>query len=73
MAKTVSMVGIDPDELDWIRRLLFLLRHPDPLVSELARQAIQYLTERSAGPGPSEPTQKNRGTERHLFEKNLVS
>lgn len=43
MAKTVSMIGIDPGELAWLRSALFLLRHPDPLISEMTRQAIRYL------------------------------
>lgn len=47
MAKTVSVIGIDPGELAWVRRLLFLLRHPDPLISEMSRQALLYL-ERNA-------------------------
>jgi hypothetical protein len=47
MAKTVSMIGIDPGELAWVRTLLFLLRHPDPLIAEMVRQALLYL-ERNA-------------------------
>ena len=47
MARTVSVIGIEPDELAWVRRLLFLLRHPDPLISEMSRQALLYL-ERNA-------------------------
>lgn len=43
MAKTVSVIGIDPGELQWLRTLLFLLRHPDPLVPEMVRQALLYL------------------------------
>ena len=43
MAKTVSVIGIDPAELVWVRRLLFLLRHPDPLIAEMAQQALLYL------------------------------
>jgi hypothetical protein len=43
MAKTVPMIGIDPAELDWIRSLVNLLRHPDPVVPELTRQALRYL------------------------------
>jgi hypothetical protein len=50
MAKTVSMVGIDATELEWIRMLLLLLRHPDPMVSELTRQAILYLTDHAGNP-----------------------
>jgi len=47
MAKTVSVIGVDPGELAWVRRFLFLLRHPDPLIAEMVRQALIYL-ERSA-------------------------
>ena len=43
MAKTVSVIGIDPGELVWVRRLLGLLRHPDPVVSQLAQQAMLYV------------------------------
>ena len=43
MAKTVSVIGVDPSELIWVRRVVFLLRHPDPLISEMVRQALLYL------------------------------
>jgi hypothetical protein len=43
MAKTVSMIGIDPGELTSVRTVLFLLRHPDPLIGEMTRQALVYL------------------------------
>ena len=43
MANTVPMIGIEPAELAWIRTLVTLLRHPDPVVPELTRQALQYL------------------------------
>lgn len=43
MAKSVSMIGVDPGELCWLRLLLFLLRHPDPLIVEMVRQALLYL------------------------------
>ena len=45
MAKTVPMIGVDPDELRWMRLLVALLRHPDPSVPELARQALLYMAE----------------------------
>jgi hypothetical protein len=45
MPSTLSMVGIEPEELRWIRMLVALLRHPDPSMPELARQALIYLTE----------------------------
>ena len=54
MAKTVSIIGIEEKELRWVRSLILLLRHPDPSVPELARQAILYLT-RSAADRPEKP------------------
>ena len=47
MAKTVPIIGVDPEELRWMRLLVSLLRHPDPNVPELARQALLYVTEAS--------------------------
>jgi hypothetical protein len=44
MPKTVSVIGIEESELRWIRTLIVLLRHPDPSIPELARQALTYLT-----------------------------
>ena len=43
MANTVPVIGIEPAELAWIRMLVVLLRHPDPVVPELTRQALLYL------------------------------
>ena len=43
MAHTVPVIGIDPSELAWIRIVVALLRHPDPIVPELTRQALHYL------------------------------
>jgi hypothetical protein len=43
MAKTVSLIGVEHQELRWLRLLLSLLRHPDRSVPELARQALLYL------------------------------
>ncbi len=37
------MVGIQPQELAWVRLLIKLLRHSDPLPAELARQALTYV------------------------------
>ena len=45
MVKTVPIIGIETAELRWIRMLVALLRHPDPSMPELARQALLYLTE----------------------------
>ena len=43
MADTVSIIGIETTEIRWVRLLVALLRHPDPSVPELARQALLYL------------------------------
>ena len=43
MSITVPVIGIEPAELAWIRMLVVLLRHPDPVVPELTRQALLYL------------------------------
>jgi hypothetical protein len=45
MANTVSVIGVETAELRWLRMLITLLRHPDPSVPELARQALVYLTD----------------------------
>lgn len=44
MPRTVPMIGLAPDELPWVRSLVALLRHPDPTIPELARQALLYLS-----------------------------
>lgn len=38
-----SMIGLRPDEIEWVRLLVSLLRRPDPLAPELARQALEYV------------------------------
>jgi hypothetical protein len=48
MESTVRMIGLQPGELRWLRMLVALLRHPDPSVPELARQALVYLSDASA-------------------------
>jgi hypothetical protein len=37
------MIGLRPDEIEWVRLLVKLLRHADPLRPELARQALAYV------------------------------
>ena len=51
MSNTVPVIGIDPEELTWIRTLVWLLRHPYPVVPELARQALLYLEAAACGGG----------------------
>ena len=50
MAKTVQMIGLESAELGVIRTLVGLLRHPDPRVPELARQALSYVEDSVAQP-----------------------
>lgn len=53
MANTVPVIGIEPAELAWIRMLVLLLRHPDPIVPELTRQALRYLEAAASKSGVS--------------------
>ena len=39
----VVMIGLRPEEDEWVRLLVSLLRKPDPVVAELTRQAMLYL------------------------------
>jgi hypothetical protein len=55
MAHTVPVIGIDPAELAWIRMLVLLLRHPDPVVPELTRQALRYLEAAASRSGTTRP------------------
>jgi hypothetical protein len=50
MSRTTAVIGIHPEELRWIRLLLALLRHPDPGMPELARQALLYLSQSADQP-----------------------
>ena len=44
MAQNVSMIGLYSSELQWVPMLILLLRHPDPAVAELTRQALLYIS-----------------------------
>ncbi|MBZ5575917.1 MAG: hypothetical protein LAP40_05090 [Acidobacteriia bacterium] len=55
MAHSVPMIGLRTEELPWIRLLVTLLRHPDPTVPELARQALLYLSHASDTAHPPKP------------------
>jgi hypothetical protein len=54
MASTAQLgiVGLTAHELNMVQSLLRLLRHPDPVVSELACQALAYLELVAAGDRP---------------------
>jgi len=43
-----ALIGVDAQELHWLRVLVGLLRHPDPGVPELARHALVYIAEAAA-------------------------
>jgi len=45
---TVPVIGVDASELRWVRELISLLRHPDPVVAELTRHALDYLSDSAA-------------------------
>ena len=65
MKPTTAMIGIHPEELQWIRLLVSLLRHADPGTPELTRQALLYL-DQSAGQ-PSAPRSQPRPEARSLW------
>ncbi len=48
MANFIPMIGLDPAELVSVRTLVYLLRHPDPVVPELTLQALSYLEARAS-------------------------
>jgi hypothetical protein len=63
MSQTTAVIGISSEELRWIRMLVALLRHSDPSLPELTRQALLYLSH-SAGEAavPSPPVRaRQRG------------
>lgn len=39
----LCMIGLAAGEMQWLRLLLSLLRHPDPVVAEVAQQALRYV------------------------------
>ena len=53
MTKTVSVIGIETTEIHWIRLLVSLLRHPDPSMPELTREALLYLADTARNREPS--------------------
>lgn len=76
MAKTIPMIGVDAEELRWMRLLVALLRHPNPDVPELARQTLLYLTETCGGqgtPAPASATERARREDLYENRENLVS
>jgi len=54
MSPKVSVIGLYPNELQWIRMLVALLRHPDPMVPELACRALLYLAHTGESDRPAQ-------------------
>jgi hypothetical protein len=65
----MHMIGVASSELRWLKTLVWLLRHPDPSVPELARQALLYLT----GAAEQRDIVPISGDEPHKVSPNLVS
>lgn len=49
MVNQVHMIGLEPRELEWIRMLVRFLRHPNPIVAALAREALIYVQTVASG------------------------
>ena len=47
----MPVVGLHPNELELVRLLVGLLRHDDPVIRELARQAVIYVESLAPTPG----------------------
>jgi hypothetical protein len=65
----LSVIGVEREELRWLRTLVWLLRHPDPSVPELARQALLYLT----GAAEQRGAEIKMSDEPYYTDQNLVS
>jgi hypothetical protein len=51
----MGIAGLEQEELEPVRLLVSLLRHPDPAVGELARQALDYVRDTAGRPLQAEP------------------
>jgi hypothetical protein len=60
MSQTTAIIGISPEELQWIRMLVALLRHPDPTLPELTRQALLYLSNSAGETAVAPPSARAR-------------
>ncbi len=73
MPGPLAVIGVDAAEIRWIKTLLSLLRHPDPSVPELARQALLYLNDDAAKRKDSAPDSSNGRDGANDSEADLVS
>jgi hypothetical protein len=44
----MCVIGLNPREIKWLRLLIALLRHPDPVVGEVTQEALRYLEDVAA-------------------------
>jgi hypothetical protein len=44
-SNTIPVIGLRPSEIEWVRLLVSLLRHPDPGIPEWTRQALIYVSQ----------------------------
>jgi hypothetical protein len=65
LSKPLSVIGIEADELRWIKILVSLLRHPNPGIPELARQALQYLAQAASQRTPPSHTEGAEGDKKY--------
>jgi len=56
VANTVDMIGLQADELPWVRLLIGLLRHPEPLIPQLAHEALLYCQQAAGRTGLPKPS-----------------
>ncbi|MGA2134230.1 MAG: hypothetical protein ABSH50_18200 [Bryobacteraceae bacterium] len=46
--KQIAMIGLEAAEIPWLRLLIVLLRHPDPVVRQVVCEALHYLEDMAA-------------------------
>ena len=55
MTKSIHLIGLEAGELPTVTSVVSLLRHPDPNVVDLCRQAVLYLRDIADAPKPIYP------------------
>jgi hypothetical protein len=60
MSQTTAIIGISPEELQWIRMLVVLLRHSDLAGTHPSRLAVSFPFGRCNGRSPSSAGARQR-------------
>jgi hypothetical protein len=55
VAKLVNIIGVQPEELRWLRLVVDLLRHPDPGVAQLTSCALLYVQQMAGQRAKADP------------------